>query len=263
MNYNNYFHLPIYLSSCYFQGFSNYCGFMHVECAHTHPVMITFLRLLMIDAEKSKSEGLEMHQIVIDINDTENQQKPSISKSRARARWLLLYTLHNNPTIRVYRKRYLDYVKSMQERLTRNYKLNTTAMGNLVKNVNNVFINNDKDDIADTDETTNAHDNWNALFAMHKFLQQIQKDVAKKKIPAKVCDEESVQMNNRNTKHDDKVNDVKDDNLSSDTSDVASGTSKQFSTDKNVHTKSTKNLWKRGAFLSLANKDTVHPTSEL
>ena len=48
--------MPILLSTyslyCFFyhtiSGFAAYVGFIHVECAHTHPVLIVFLRLLLI-----------------------------------------------------------------------------------------------------------------------------------------------------------------------------------------------------------------------
>ena len=67
-------------------GFSAYCGFIHVECAHRHPVLLCFMSHLL----RSQIYG------------------PSTKRwSKARHKWALAVFLLNNPTLIYQRKRFL------------------------------------------------------------------------------------------------------------------------------------------------------------
>ena len=67
-------------------GFSAYCGFIHVECAHRHPVLLCFMSHLL----RSQIYG------------------PSTKRwSKARHKWALAVFLLNNPTLIYRRKRFL------------------------------------------------------------------------------------------------------------------------------------------------------------
>ena len=47
-SFSNSAYLTLLLSLCFLLGFSAYVGFIHVECVHTHPVLVVFLRMLLI-----------------------------------------------------------------------------------------------------------------------------------------------------------------------------------------------------------------------
>ena len=49
------------------EGFDAYCGFMHVEAAHTNPVAVTFLRILKSNVILAQETG--------DTNDEDGQRK--------------------------------------------------------------------------------------------------------------------------------------------------------------------------------------------
>lgn len=67
----------------YDAGFSAYCGFIHMECAHRHPVLLYFTSLLI----RQQLQGSEKTRC-----------------SKARRRWYLAIFLLRNPTL-VYRRR--------------------------------------------------------------------------------------------------------------------------------------------------------------
>ena len=68
-------------------GFSAYCGFIHVECAHRHPVLLCFMS----------------HLLRTQLYGRANQRW-----SKARHRWALAVLLLNNPTLIYERKRFLS-----------------------------------------------------------------------------------------------------------------------------------------------------------
>ncbi|KAI8770393.1 stimulated by retinoic acid gene 6 protein [Biomphalaria glabrata] len=91
-------------------GFAAYQGYIHLEVAHTHPVVNVFIRLL---AALSRSRSLSH----TDLN-TEDLKIPIYSHHKvlptnvsARFHWHVLYTLLHNPTIRIYRKGFIQAMK--------------------------------------------------------------------------------------------------------------------------------------------------------
>lgn len=158
-----------------------------------------------------------------------------------------MYTLTSNPSLRVYRKSYMQYMKMLQERLARHYSLDTKTVGTLVQSMNNAFVNENKADINDVSVEVGdgrglnaAQANWNALFGMSKLLKQIQKDMADKK---GMFSEESM---------------IQEDT----TGDKVNGNSEQSNNGTNVFVKTPANMWKKAAFLSLKDK-TADPSTNL
>ena len=78
-------------------GFSAYCGFIHVECAHRHPVLLCFMSHLL----RSQIYG------------------PSTKRwSKARHKWALAVFLLNNPTLIYRRKGFLARVQDTEMKVT-------------------------------------------------------------------------------------------------------------------------------------------------
>lgn len=229
-------------------GFANYCGFIHVECAHTHPVLIMFLRILLIGNKKRISEKVaDAYNTTIDMNGKDVQlKKLTPVNHRARTRWFLMYTLTSNPSLRVQRKSYMQYMKILQERLARSYSIDKNTMGNLVKSMNTAFVNNGTADVDDVNVDVNgdvginaAQSNWNALFGMSKLLLQIQKDMAEKK--GMFSDSEIPEGQ---------------------TADTHNMDNHKASNETNVFVKTPKNMWKKATVLSLTQKENP-PSSNL
>ncbi|XP_076453747.1 receptor for retinol uptake stra6-like [Babylonia areolata] len=124
-------------------GFRAYVGYMHMEAAHTHPVMIVFCRLMFLglsdkrERERQRSDSPDTPssdclELVVRNNrvhaagDGENgccgngatttstKATPDLSEEKRRRRaaarfnWHVTYTLLHNPDIRVMRKGYLQ-----------------------------------------------------------------------------------------------------------------------------------------------------------
>ncbi|CAL1545556.1 unnamed protein product [Lymnaea stagnalis] len=106
-------------------GFQAYQGFIHMEAAHTHPVVNVFIRILasMSKARKAGKVGdtsvelvrkqlkhvrtdIENGQPVTKIDQVDSVRKKPINLS-ARFNWMVTYTLLHNPSIRIHRKGYV------------------------------------------------------------------------------------------------------------------------------------------------------------
>ncbi|KAL3847291.1 hypothetical protein ACJMK2_018210 [Sinanodonta woodiana] len=116
-------------------GFNAYVGFMHIEMAHTHPVVIVFLRLLALDVgirkeSRRPSKGTDTDSLGL----TNTVEKKNKSFMRARNNWQTMYTLIHNPSISLYRKHHIDYAKKILDR-----RNNKTAIGN---NLNSDVVEN-------------------------------------------------------------------------------------------------------------------------
>ncbi|BFZ06158.1 hypothetical protein BsWGS_09197 [Bradybaena similaris] len=102
-------------------GFSAYNGFIHMEAAHTHPVVNVFIRLLvsMKMNKKGKTNGVHVNnaehfspkQRLPRSYDTPSIKRKRRVKDAARSNWLVTYTLLHNPAIRVYRKGYIQALR--------------------------------------------------------------------------------------------------------------------------------------------------------
>jgi hypothetical protein len=91
----------------YEAGFSAYCGFIHMECAHRHPVLLYFTSLLL----REQLYGTKVTQW-----------------SRARRRWHLAIFLLNNPTLIYRRKRFLGRLQMHEVKMTLIGRKNTKTI---------------------------------------------------------------------------------------------------------------------------------------
>ncbi|XP_064619184.1 receptor for retinol uptake stra6-like isoform X2 [Lineus longissimus] len=103
-------------------GFEAYVGLIHVETAHTHPVLVTFVNMVKEairerrDQEKeqqlketSASAKIVDYDELGSIERMEPDTDRSVKKSKQiRSRWFLSYTLINNLPLRATRKHYID-----------------------------------------------------------------------------------------------------------------------------------------------------------
>ncbi|PVD18576.1 hypothetical protein C0Q70_21126 [Pomacea canaliculata] len=96
-------------------GFSAYRGFMHMECAHTHPVVIVFARLVIQTWEASKQGRVPQS-----VHSTEGEMDVKVKTHRrrsmkARSNWQVTYTLLHNPELRVTRKGFMQLLRQARE----------------------------------------------------------------------------------------------------------------------------------------------------
>lgn len=95
-------------------GFSAYQGFIHMEAAHTHPVVIVFIRLLAALKNERKRKENNSTNVDIEMKKLPNGSQEDVGKTdkpvnmAARFQWQVTYTLITNPRIRVYRKGYMQ-----------------------------------------------------------------------------------------------------------------------------------------------------------
>ncbi|KAL4220305.1 hypothetical protein ACF0H5_020712 [Mactra antiquata] len=165
-------------------GFANYVGFIHVECAHTHPVMLMVLRLLLIDISKvdnsgDKSVAMEKGTLVEMNGKAKKGVLDPVRRKLIRNRWCVAYTLTQNPALRTHRKCYINYLKAIQDRLAKKYNITGNAMDKLVSHINNQYVatgSNNLDEVAEgvvAAEVRQARANWNALLGMSKLMQNV------------------------------------------------------------------------------------------
>lgn len=84
-------------------GFDAFCGFMHMENAHTHPVVLTFISL--VEAEILEKKRAKKEQSVETIeNGTMMIKHNRRINTVARFKWKLAYTLIKNPQLFINRK---------------------------------------------------------------------------------------------------------------------------------------------------------------
>ncbi|XP_025079486.1 stimulated by retinoic acid gene 6 protein-like [Pomacea canaliculata] len=107
-------------------GFSAYLGFMHIECAHTHPVVIVFTRLVihMWETAKERQIGesntcsngdLLLNMNLDDLSVRSLREDTRRRSMKARSNWHVTYTLLHNPELRVTRKGYMQLLRQARE----------------------------------------------------------------------------------------------------------------------------------------------------
>ncbi|KAK3758751.1 hypothetical protein RRG08_013837 [Elysia crispata] len=109
---------------CWDSGLSAYTGYVHMEAAHTHPVVNVFIRLLVSLKQRrennSSNPATEINMVLnFDSNDLEGDMRYSRLNSvnvNAKFKWFLVYTLLQNPQIRMYRKGYIQSLKKARKR---------------------------------------------------------------------------------------------------------------------------------------------------
>nr|XP_034328021.1 stimulated by retinoic acid gene 6 protein-like [Crassostrea gigas] len=83
-------------------GFDAYCGFMHIESTHTNPVAMVFISILQAESLTSLKKNSKKHSN-INLQD-EKQEMLDRKRRKAKWKWLLAYTLVNNPEISLQRR---------------------------------------------------------------------------------------------------------------------------------------------------------------
>uniref|UniRef100_A0A8D2IR27 Stimulated by retinoic acid gene 6 protein-like n=1 Tax=Varanus komodoensis TaxID=61221 RepID=A0A8D2IR27_VARKO len=79
-------------------GFRTWIGMLFLDHYHTNPTLICFCHILVLKARERPQQGSTYYQ---HFNNATG--KPEVSK-KSRTRWLLLYTLLNNPSLSALRK---------------------------------------------------------------------------------------------------------------------------------------------------------------
>jgi hypothetical protein len=72
-------------------GFNAYCGFIHTECTHRHPIMLVFVSHLFSEIKKQNINRIYLHQ----------------RKKRYIRKWKLAVFLVQNPVIVFFRKTFI------------------------------------------------------------------------------------------------------------------------------------------------------------
>ncbi|XP_033760016.1 receptor for retinol uptake stra6-like isoform X2 [Pecten maximus] len=94
-------------------GFDAFVGFLHMENAQRHPVVLAFISILQVYApsstEMAKTLDSEKTEKAMDFVEHESRRKRKVQH-----RWHLVYTLHNNPHLRSLRK---QAIKAFEEKL--------------------------------------------------------------------------------------------------------------------------------------------------
>jgi len=114
-------------------GFSAYCGFVHTECAHRHPVLLVFVAHLYTQ--------YKMKELTMNLNDKK--------RSRYIRKWKLAVFLTRNPTIVFFRKAFLnqlhfDEIQTLNEEKNLRRKLSIYA-----RRLSDVQSNGNSKDILD------------------------------------------------------------------------------------------------------------------
>jgi hypothetical protein len=95
-------------------GFNAYCGFIHTECTHRHPIMLVFVSHLFNQIKKQQHIMNK-----IDSNDLSTQEKYLIQQKKSLRyirKWRLAVFLIQNPIIVFFRKTYLKQLRSENPR---------------------------------------------------------------------------------------------------------------------------------------------------
>ncbi|XP_061171852.1 receptor for retinol uptake stra6-like [Saccostrea echinata] len=83
-------------------GFDAYCGFIHVESTHTNPVAMVFISILQAESlttlKRSKLNAVDCTPI------DEKQEMKEQNQRKAKWKWLLAFTLVNNPELSLQRR---------------------------------------------------------------------------------------------------------------------------------------------------------------
>ncbi|XP_059173021.1 stimulated by retinoic acid gene 6 protein-like isoform X2 [Physella acuta] len=105
-------------------GFRAYLGYLHLEASHTNPVLLVFIRLLKALSHSRKAQ--EKSTRLPDSPEAPHLSTHLTSEKRhrdqvlsgARVNWLVAYTLLQNPTLRIYRRGFIQLLnRAMKEGL--------------------------------------------------------------------------------------------------------------------------------------------------
>ncbi|XP_062602192.1 receptor for retinol uptake stra6-like [Saccostrea cucullata] len=102
-------------------GFRAYVGFLHFENMTSHPVLLTFVRLLLArpggfeppqKLKASVKASVSHGEVVIsELGSAFWKDNQLTKRARAQHRWHLLYTLHKNPQLQFLRRNSFDWLE--------------------------------------------------------------------------------------------------------------------------------------------------------
>ncbi|XP_055869119.1 receptor for retinol uptake stra6-like isoform X1 [Biomphalaria glabrata] len=106
-------------------GFSAYIGYIQMEMAQTHPVVLVFIQLLYTLSRERKSIGVmtmstNESDIILMSSESETLQvvipmKKVVRNRSAQFNWLVIYTLLQNPSVRMYRKGFIQLKRKAEK----------------------------------------------------------------------------------------------------------------------------------------------------
>jgi hypothetical protein len=103
-------------------GFTSYCGFIHTECTHRHPVMLVFVSHLFNELRTQQYVTKEMNSNDIPIDERKSMQKPKVS--RFVRKWRLAAFLVRNLTIVFFRKTFIKQLSTDEQQASTNVDQN-------------------------------------------------------------------------------------------------------------------------------------------
>ncbi|UJR17547.1 hypothetical protein I4U23_004443 [Adineta vaga] len=99
-------------------GFSAYCGFLHTECTHRHPILLLFTaHLLVMNKKKSKSICITNPLAIEGDLRMHNEEKIQERKRQIIRKWQMIVFLIRNPLFVFYRKAYFKQFHSVENYL--------------------------------------------------------------------------------------------------------------------------------------------------
>ncbi|KAH9512764.1 hypothetical protein Btru_038132 [Bulinus truncatus] len=116
-------------------GFSAYKGYIHMEVAHTHPVVLVFIQILYtLSRDRKSPDSMELTPVsskqTLKLSENYSNMGSKVDMSRQRNRaaqfnWFVIYTLLHNPTVRIYRK---GFIQSMRKAIKEGLKMPISDM---------------------------------------------------------------------------------------------------------------------------------------
>ncbi|KAH0619870.1 hypothetical protein JD844_014242 [Phrynosoma platyrhinos] len=93
-------------------GYRTYCYYLKIEVSQSHPVMKAFCLLLLQRNDSTGPKSLQLREMEegVKLMKTKDQTSKTAKCQQNRARWVLAYTLLNNPSLVSYRKGALSNV---------------------------------------------------------------------------------------------------------------------------------------------------------
>ncbi|CAF4335050.1 unnamed protein product [Adineta steineri] len=119
-------------------GFNAYCGFIHTECTHRHPILLLFTAYLL-DMNKKKSKPITITNPLAISTDLTLQNEEEIRKRRRRIiqKWQMIVFLIRNPLFVFYRKAYFKQFHFVENHLVQ-WRNNVQVTQMMLRRLNSV-----------------------------------------------------------------------------------------------------------------------------
>ncbi|CAF3682348.1 unnamed protein product [Adineta steineri] len=119
-------------------GFNAYCGFIHTECTHRHPILLLFTAYLL-DMNKKKSKPIAITNPLAISIDVTSKNEEEIRKRRRRIiqKWQMIVFLIRNPLFVFYRKAYFKQFHFVENHLAQ-WRNNVQVTQMMLRRLNSV-----------------------------------------------------------------------------------------------------------------------------